>query len=78
MKIVKIEWVDISSGTAHWTDIDEIEPELMKCTSVGVVIRETEELICIAQNYSADSGLVADTMLFPKSVVVKIEELCEL
>ena len=78
MKVVKIEWVDISSGTAHWTDIDEIDPKLMECTSVGIVIRETDDLILLAQNYSESSGMVADTMLFPKSVIKQIDELAEI
>lgn len=72
MKIVKIEWLDICSGTPNWQYIDSVVADVMRCVSFGMVIKETDELICIAQNYDADDELVSDTMTFPKAIVTKV------
>jgi len=75
MKAVKVEWLDIASGTIHWTDFDDLEFGPLECESVGWLVKETDEYIAIAQNYNKENDLIADTMTFPKSVVVKMTEL---
>lgn len=75
MKAVKVEWLDICSGTPNWARLDDLEVGPLKCESVGWLVKETDEYICIAQNYNEEENLVADTMTFPKAIITKITEL---
>lgn len=75
MEAVKIEWLDICSGTPNWACLDGLEVGPLKCESVGWLIKETDEYICIAQNYNPEENLVADTMTFPKAIVTKVSRL---
>lgn len=75
MKIVKIEWLDICHGTPNWSHLDSLEVGPLECVSVGFLIKETDEYICIAENYNESENIVADTMTFPKAIVSKVEEL---
>lgn len=77
MKTVRIEWLDICSGTPSWSRLDGLELGPLKCVSVGMLINDTEEYISIAQNYCEEDGLVADTMTFPKAIVTNITYLSE-
>ena len=77
MKIVKVDWVDICSGTVHWSHLEDVEASPLICVSVGMVVKETDDIICIAQNYSLDENLVSDTMTFPKAIVTKVTVLEE-
>lgn len=72
MKAVQIEWLDICSGTGSWTDLEALEVGPLKCVSVGMLVKETDECICIAQNYAPEQNLVADTMTYPKAIVTKV------
>ena len=69
MKIAKIDWLDICSATTNWTDLNDLEVSPLQCSSVGYVVKETEDYICIAQNYNESGNLVADTMTFPRSII---------
>lgn len=75
MKAVKVEWLDICSGTPNWARLDDLEVCPLKCESVGWLIKETEDYISIAQNYCEEEKLVSDTMTFPKKIVTKISDL---
>lgn len=77
MKSVKIEWLDICSGTPNWTHIEDVAADVLRCVSFGMVIKETDEIISIAQNYDAEDNLVSDTMTFPKAIVTKVTILEE-
>ena len=78
MRIVRIEWLDICSGTPSWAHIDDIDADVMYCVSFGIVVKETDNIICIAQNYNAENNLISDTMTFPKAIVTKIINLEEI
>ena len=72
MNIVKVKWLDICSGTANWSHIEDIEPKALECVSVGFLLEKTDDIVCIAQNYATEEGLVSDTMTFPLSIVKDI------
>ena len=75
MKIGKIEWLDICSGTPNWSRCDDLELGPLKCVSVGLLLKETDEYISIAQNYNEEEDLVSDTMTFPRAIVTSVIEL---
>lgn len=75
MKIVKVEWLDICSGTPNWSRYDELELGPLKCVSVGLLLKETDEYISIAQNYNEEEDLVSDTMTFPRAIITSVVEL---
>ena len=75
MKIVQIKWLDICHGTPNWAYLDSLEVSPLTAVSVGMVVRETDDFISIAQSYSEETGLIADTLTIPKSVVKEIVEL---
>lgn len=75
MKTVRIEWLDICSGTPNWARCDELELGPLKCVSVGLLLKETDEYISITQNYNEEENLVSDTMTFPRAIVTSVVEL---
>lgn len=52
-KYIYIEWVD-SVSTPYWGDPPK--NTTMKCTTLGHFVTEDKVKICIALNYSLDSG----------------------
>lgn len=44
--IAYVEWVD-SKGMNAWTSLDEIEPSVCKCISVGFLIKEKDDVLVV-------------------------------
>lgn len=52
-KLTLIEWVDSYSVYEGWDFIKELaEPKVMKCLSVGWILKETEECILLMPHIS--------------------------
>ena len=45
--LVIIEWEDSMGCSAHWEDIDKLEPEPLLCRSVGWVVYESDKAIVL-------------------------------
>ena len=80
MKLVKVTWIDSRSTHEIWeSDIKKlctVAPSL----SLGILIRDTSELIAIAQSTfskanTEDETLYREVLIISKRAVVKVEEL---
>jgi hypothetical protein len=67
-KLVELTWVD-TSCLPHWQDEGEI-PELIKCHTVGYILRDTKRDVTLAFTYSDDRGTISP-MTIPKSCITK-------
>jgi len=75
-RIVKIDWVD-SCHFAGWRLEHEYKDiQISNCTSVGILIRQTEDEVVYAQSYS-DTGNYAEVNAIPMCAVKKIIELSD-
>jgi len=78
MKILKIDWIDSASehGWLSTQEIKELEG-VAKCQTVGYLVKETKELISIAQNRSTDNTHYpfGEIITIPKVAVIKRREL---
>lgn len=75
MRIVLIHWQD-SSTKSDWTvkeDFKDWTMDDLACQTVGFVQQETDELICVVQNISAEQ--IGEQMTIPKFAIQKIVEL---
>lgn len=50
-----MEWVDSSGVQSGWQFLEDFQTELVHVTSVGFVIKETDEFIALAQNYGVET-----------------------
>ena len=74
MNMVLVEWDDAySSGGWHVarSGVDRVSV----CTTVGLLIEETNQRLTIAQNFSSTSGNIADTINIPKGCIKRIRIL---
>lgn len=75
MKVVKIEWIDSCASNQNWIlkeDFNneyDIEPIII--VSFGVLVKETENYITIAQNYGFNPEQFCNLMTIPKGCIVK-------
>lgn len=75
-KLVLIEWIDSYSVYEQWDFIKDLsEPEIIKCKSVGFVVRETNELILIIPHISGDSEAGKGGICISRISIIKITEL---
>lgn len=76
-RVVKIEWIDSCASDMSWVLLcelaDNIEPIFI--VSYGVVIRETDECITIAQNYSNNPEQVCSLMTIPKGCIKSVKDI---
>lgn len=50
--LVEVVWVDAETGHG-WEEEDETEPMLPVVVTAGFLLKQTEELVCIASSVSA-------------------------
>jgi hypothetical protein len=75
-KIVLIEWVDSYSVYEQWDFLKDLkEPEIMKCKSVGFIVKETNESILIMPHISGDNEAGKGGICIPKLSIIKRTEL---
>lgn len=76
LKKVLIEWVDSYSVYEQLDFIKHIkEPEVIKCLSIGFVIKETDESILILPHISGENEAGMGGICIPKVSIVKITSL---
>lgn len=66
MKIIYIEWNDAVSQDS-WSDTKEIVPELALIVSVGILIKETEDIVTVALNQDVTNEKHSCIMHIPKA-----------
>jgi hypothetical protein len=79
LKLVLIEWEDITSPAEIWVDVDEDMSKFKtsKCLTIGFIVKRTKTHIYTAQNYSMDrqgNEQWGDLEILPKGVVLSIKE----
>lgn len=74
MRLVKVTWVDIiEDGGDVWQKAKKTKPKLRKCVSVGWLVQETDEVVCLAQARMGKS--VFGRWIYPKGCILEIETL---
>lgn len=75
MKIVLIEWVDITKHNTGWIPAEAVVDNMrfMRCKSVGFIVAETEEAVVISQTVTDEQ--ITDPLVIPRRVIKKIRKL---
>lgn len=74
MRRVVVEWLDAHGDGGGWMDIDEINPEIKPCETMGFVVADSDEFICVVQTHGFD-GQYYNHMCVPRGMITKIEEV---
>lgn len=82
MKIVKVLWIDSCNSNMNWTVVEDIEVEPMYINSFGVVVKDTNEFLVIAQNYGNDPEQYSNITTIPKGCIKEVfviheDRVCE-
>lgn len=75
--IVHVIWLDAGSCSA-WTEVSDIEKHIEPTHSVGFLIFEDADIICLALTYDHSTKSVNATMNIPKCCVKKVRRLCQI
>ncbi len=51
-EFVYIRWVDSYGVLSGWLDISEYNPQILIIESVGKIIKQTDDIVALAHNYS--------------------------
>lgn len=74
-----ITWLDSRQPVPGWQLLDDIEvPDVCRCQTVGFIVQEDEELLCIAQSVADLGGKhpqASGVMAIPVRAVVERREL---
>ncbi len=65
MKQIRVRWVD-SRYQDGWIEQEDIEPKIAKISTLGYIVKETDEVLCIASSIHEASRQVSGTMCIPK------------
>ena len=74
MKIVVIDWVD-SVRASDWVLMEDVDEKPVNCTSVGFLLKETDDYITIAQNYGLEPEQICNLITIPKCSIRNIREI---
>ena len=72
MKAVKVLWIDSCNSNMNWTVAEDIEVEPMYIDSFGVVVKDTDEFLTIAQNYGNDPEQYSNITTMPKGCIKEV------
>jgi hypothetical protein len=71
MRLVEIEWLDAHGDGGGWMMTEEITPKMKACSTVGYVVAEDDDYICVVQTHGLD-GQYYNHMCVPKGMIVNI------
>ena len=75
-KELRITWVDAKMWGNAWMDNDEVsDMRLPVCRSRGLVVKDTEEMILLAQNDSKDGIPYSNLTAIPKGCILNTQVL---
>ena len=69
--IVRIEWVD-SRLCSHWQHIEDIDEDVVKCTTIGFLIKETDNAFYVTHTVAKDEQ-AAGCIIIPRECIKKYE-----
>ena len=72
--IVVVDWLDANSYGAGWKHKEELDGQLLKCSTVGWLMRDDKKTISMAATASEDE-FVTDACVIPKSFITKVTVL---
>ena len=72
MKVVKILWEDSCNSNLSWVTKEDVEVELVNIDSFGVVVKETDEFVSIAQNYGSEPEQFSNIVTIPRGCIKEI------
>lgn len=70
-----IEWTDARSEDG-WAELKDLDMRCAAITTVGYLIEETTDLICLAASKDDRTGQVAGIMYIPKVCIRNRSSLC--
>jgi hypothetical protein len=74
-ELVYVKWLDASSQPDQvWSNIDEAEPKLVVCHSVGFVLKETKEYLSLMMNMT-EFGQFSGDMAIPQKCIIERKSL---
>jgi len=65
---VCIEWIDPRLTLNGWVAISEVNATVIHCTSIGYILSETEDVLCLGSTVS-DAGQVTPQWVIPKVLI---------
>lgn len=78
-KILQVEWVDSSGVQGGWQFLEDFETELVRVSSVGYLVKETEELIALSTNLGERTvnspEQINGVITIPKCAITSISSL---
>lgn len=72
-KLVRVEWVD-SSTSSPWVLLEDFKDEQcdpIKIVSYGIIVKETDDYLVIAQNYGSNPPQISNTTAIPKGCIIQ-------
>ncbi len=74
MKIVRLEWQDITGHDRPWWEPEEAQGlRPAEITSIGVLVVETEAFVIVAGSWEDDGALLGNVNCVPRGAIRKME-----
>jgi hypothetical protein len=70
--LVWIEWNDAAT-IDPWTPIDDLDVEPQRCVSVGFLVRESAEAVCVSVSVGGDDA--CGSIVIPKGCITRREPM---
>ncbi len=74
MKQIAINWIDARSEDG-WSEVPELDMCFANITTIGHLVQETADMICVASSLDARTGQVSGIMFIPKVCVLSQHEI---
>lgn len=80
MKVIKIEWVDSCVSDTNWQLLKDFDVDIdpIYINTYGVVVKENDDYIVVAQSYGTNPAQICSTISIPKGCIKKITEIEEI
>lgn len=76
LEVKKVVWIDSCASNSYWCFEDGIkEAEPIEIASYGVLVKESDEYIVLAQNFGVNPRQVCNLMTIPKGCIKEIINL---
>ena len=69
MHRVMVTWVDARSEDG-WTELSELDVRVARINTVGYVVDETEDILCVAGSVDEVTKQVSGLMFIPKVCII--------
>ena len=76
MELVQVDWID-SCADINWQLLCDVDTDLTRVTTVGFLVKETNECVVIAQSVGVEPKQVCNTIAIPKGCIKNIKTIEE-